>query len=106
VLNPVLEFLYWHMNWHTEHHMFAGVPCYNLKKLHQAVRDDMPKPRTVSEAWREMREIWDRQQVDSDFLFETPVPACTKIKDIDELPESAIHESIGDLAPRGLREPS
>ena len=41
-LNPVFEFLYWHMNWHTEHHMYAGVPCYNLKKLYQAVRDDMP----------------------------------------------------------------
>ena len=31
-LDPLSEFLYWRMNWHLEHHMFAGVPCYNLKK--------------------------------------------------------------------------
>ena len=53
-LNPVFEFLYWHMNWHTEHHMYAGVPCYNLKKLHQAVKDDMPEPRRLVGAWREV----------------------------------------------------
>ncbi|MGY8902743.1 MAG: fatty acid desaturase, partial [Flavobacteriales bacterium] len=35
----LILFLYWHMNWHTEHHLYAGVPCYNLKKLHQAVKD-------------------------------------------------------------------
>jgi fatty acid desaturase len=106
VLNPVLEFLYWHMNWHTEHHMFAGVPCYNLKKLHQEVQKDMPAPRTVSEAWREMRETWDKQQVDSDYFFDTPVPADTSMKDTDAEPDSTILESIGDLAPQGLRKPS
>ena len=32
-LDPVSEFLYWRMNWHVEHHMYAGVPCYHLSKL-------------------------------------------------------------------------
>ena len=36
-LDPLSEFLYWHMNWHLEHHMYAAVPCYNLKRLHRAV---------------------------------------------------------------------
>ena len=27
-LNPVVRFLYWHMNYHIEHHMYAAVPCY------------------------------------------------------------------------------
>lgn len=106
VLNPVLEFLYWHMNWHTEHHMFAGVPCYNLKELHQQIREDMPKPRTVREAWREMRETWNRQQVDSNYFFDTPIPKNTKITEIDSESDSQIHESIGDLAPHGLRRPA
>merc|ERR1711879_845294 len=57
-LDPLSEFLYWHMNWHLEHHMFAAVPCYNLAALHKAVADDMPAPRTVIGAWREMRETW------------------------------------------------
>ena len=32
-LDPFSEFLYWRMNWHTEHHMYASVPCYRLKAL-------------------------------------------------------------------------
>lgn len=104
VLNPMFEFLCWHMNWHTKHHMFAGVPCYNLKKLHQQIREDMPKPRTVRQAWREMQETWDKQQVYPDYYFDTPLPDNRCVKKID--PDTAIHESIGDLAPKGLREPS
>ena len=61
-LDPFSEFIYWHMNWHTEHHMYAGVPCYNLSRLYREIALDMPKPRTLAEAWREMRTIWKRQQ--------------------------------------------
>jgi len=32
-LDPLSSFLYFRMNWHLEHHMFAGVPCYNLRKV-------------------------------------------------------------------------
>ena len=34
-LNPILSFLYWHMEYHVEHHMFPSVPSYNLPKLHE-----------------------------------------------------------------------
>ena len=44
--------------------MYAGVPCYNLKKLHQEVKDDMPEPRSLVGAWREMLETWERQMID------------------------------------------
>jgi fatty acid desaturase len=103
VLNPVLEFLYWHMNWHTEHHMFAGVPCYNLKELHRQIRDDMPVPRSLAEAWQEMRETWDRQQVDPGYFFDTPIPANSGIRDVETGSECEIQESIGELAPKGLQ---
>ena len=73
-LDPVSQFLYWRMNWHLEHHMFAAVPCYNLKRLHGVVAADMPRPRTVVGAWREMRQTWKRQQVDPTYQFETPLP--------------------------------
>jgi fatty acid desaturase len=46
-VNPLVGFLYWRMNWHTEHHMYAGVPCYNLRKLAKEISDDMPEPRTL-----------------------------------------------------------
>ena len=73
-LDPLSEFLYWRMNWHTEHHMFAAVPCYNLKKLAKVIADDMPRPRTLVGAWREMRDTWRRQQEDPTYQHDTPLP--------------------------------
>ena len=35
-----LEFLYSNMNYHMEHHMFPGIPYYNLPQLHQKLRQD------------------------------------------------------------------
>ena len=45
-----------------EHHMFANVPCYNLEVLHKAIADDMPAPRTLVGAWKEMLETHARQK--------------------------------------------
>ena len=101
-VNPLAEFLYWHMNWHTEHHMFAGVPCYNLKKLYDEIADQMPGPRTITGAWKEMRDTWDKQQTDPDYYFDTLVPPIAGAK--KELPvDNALETSIGDLAPKGLQ---
>ena len=44
ILNPIFSFLYWHMEYHTEHHMFPMVPSYNLKKLRQEIYKELPKP--------------------------------------------------------------
>ncbi|MEM7113602.1 MAG: fatty acid desaturase [Chloroflexota bacterium] len=99
-LNPLAEFLYWRMNWHTEHHMFAGVPCYNLKKLHQEIANDMPKPRTLWEAWREMRDTWERQKTEPDYYFDTPLPETAK--ETRGQASDALESSIGELAPKGL----
>ena len=41
-IDPLSSFLYWRMNWHMEHHMYAGVPCYNLRKLSRAIAADCP----------------------------------------------------------------
>tara|TARA_Y100001970_G_C14128943_1_gene800555 strand:- start:1021 stop:1320 length:300 start_codon:yes stop_codon:yes gene_type:complete len=43
-LNPILSFLYWKMEYHLEHHMFPMVPSYNLKKLQNEIKDQIPKP--------------------------------------------------------------
>lgn len=109
-LNPISEFLYWHMNWHTEHHMFAAVPCYNLSELHGIVKDDMPVPRSLVGAWREMRDIWLRQQNDPDYQFTTPLPPSANAAvttESDELARAdAVVASIGDLAPDELKSDS
>ena len=90
------------MNWHLEHHMYAGVPCYNLKKLHKILATDMPKPRTLVGAWREMKEVWERQKVDPSYEFDTPVPSTNVEK---SQPKSKLEASIGDLAPEALAVP-
>lgn len=42
ILDPFSSFVYWHMEYHTEHHMFAAIPCYNLKKFSEFIADQMP----------------------------------------------------------------
>ena len=103
-LDPLSEFLYWRMNWHLEHHMFAGVPCYNLKKLHRAVADDMPAVRSFLGSWREMREIWHRQKTEPGYQFDTPLPdTAGRAAMADESEEELLRSSVGDIAPPELR---
>ena len=114
-LDPLSEFLYWHMNWHIEHHMFAGCPCYNLPALHRAVAQDMPKPRTLIGAWREMRETWQKRIHQPGYCYDTPVPSGSGYrKDSSSssssssspdasVSSSSLGASIGDLAPETLR---
>lgn len=42
ILDPFSSFLYWHMEYHIEHHMFAAIPCYNLKAFSRFVADQLP----------------------------------------------------------------
>ncbi len=100
-IHPFLEFLYWHMNWHTEHHMYAGVPCYNLKALAKELESDLPARKSLPAAWREMRNIWKQQQINPDYELDVPVPAPATQESDDNQADDAIVNSIGDLAPKG-----
>ena len=42
ILDPLTSFLYWRMEYHIEHHMFAAIPCYNLKKFSRFAADQLP----------------------------------------------------------------
>ncbi|HEY1919791.1 MAG TPA: fatty acid desaturase [Streptosporangiaceae bacterium] len=54
-INPVFRFLYLNMNYHVEHHMFPGVPYYNLPRLHEEIKGYLPPPKTsMFEAYREI----------------------------------------------------
>jgi fatty acid desaturase len=75
LLDPVTEFMYWHMNYHTEHHMYAAVPCYNLPRLHRLIERDMPHcPRGLVETWREISAIQRRQAEDPSYRHLAPLP--------------------------------
>jgi fatty acid desaturase len=68
-LPAFVSFVYWRMNYHTEHHMYAAVPCYNLKTLHEAIADDLPPTRGLIDAWREIIAILDRQKAEPGYEF-------------------------------------
>jgi fatty acid desaturase len=73
--NPFVQFLYWHMNFHIEHHMYAAVPCYHLARLHKAIEADLPHcPNGLIAAWQEIMPILQRQRVDPTYQFVVEVP--------------------------------
>ena len=76
LLNPFLRFLYWQMNYHTEHHMYAAVPCYNLGKLHEQVKSDLPYcPAGLAASWKQVIAILRRQKVDPAYQYVADLPA-------------------------------
>ena len=75
ILNPLFRFLYWHMNYHIEHHMYAAVPCYNLGKLHKLIRHESPEPpRGLWAAYREIFAILKSQRQDPGYQYVPPMP--------------------------------
>jgi fatty acid desaturase len=80
ILNPFVRFLYWHMNYHIEHHMYAVVPCYSLGKLHKLIRHDLPQPpKGLLEAWKEILAILKKQKVDPEYQHAPQLPTHTAI---------------------------
>jgi fatty acid desaturase len=74
-LNPFVQFLYWHMNYHIEHHMYAAVPCYRLARLHQLIAHDLPpSPHGLVATWREIAVIQKKQEADPEYQHVALVP--------------------------------
>ncbi len=75
-LNPFLAFLYWRMNYHTEHHMYAAVPCYNLGKLHALIKPDLPEcPHGLFETWKQIGMIVKKQKLDPTYQYAPELPS-------------------------------
>jgi fatty acid desaturase len=74
-LNPIFRFLYWNMNYHTEHHMYAAVPCYNLGKLHEQIKADLPHcPNGLFATWKGIISILKKQQIFPEYQYIAPLP--------------------------------
>ena len=77
-LNPFVRFLYFQMNYHTEHHMYAAVPCYNLRRLHETIRHEMPPTqRGLVATWKEILSILRRQKEEPGYQHVNVLPAKT-----------------------------
>jgi fatty acid desaturase len=74
VPNPIVRFLFWHMNYHTEHHMYAAVPCYNLGRLHRAVKHEMPACHGIIGAWLEIAAVMKEQKKDPSYRPKIDLP--------------------------------
>ena len=69
-VHPVVGWLYWHMNYHIEHHMYAAVPCYNLAKFHDAIKDQLPEgPNGFIQGLKLVGEIKKRQEEDPEYVY-------------------------------------
>jgi fatty acid desaturase len=75
-MNPIARFLYWRMNYHVEHHMYAGVPFYHLAALRKAIEPDLPvaDDGLFRSCWNIVR-ILRRQKTDPAYAFEPILPA-------------------------------
>jgi len=73
--NPAINFLYWNMNYHIEHHMFPMVPYYNLPALHEEMKHDCPP--ACPSFWAAIKEtfyaLW-KQRTDPGYVLERPLP--------------------------------
>jgi len=76
IFGPLVGYLYWHMNYHIEHHMYAAVPFFNLEKLHEAVSSDMPEPpRGFLRGLRRVFAIQKTQRHNPEYCFRPVFPA-------------------------------
>ena len=74
-LNPLLNFLCWNMEYHLDHHMFPMVPSYNLKKLHEVVKDEMPElKKGIWAAYKEIIPAIIKQSKDPNYILQIPLP--------------------------------
>jgi fatty acid desaturase len=78
-INPISRFIYWNMNYHIEHHMFPMVPYHALPRLHEMIKNDLPRPTTsILACYREMLPIWARQMRGEDVFIVRELPPTAK----------------------------
>lgn len=68
-------FYYWNMQYHLEHHMYPAVPFFNLPKLREAIKDDLPPaPHGLYATWKEVLGIKANISMDSSYQFIPDIP--------------------------------
>jgi fatty acid desaturase len=74
-VNPLVRFLYWNMNFHIDHHMYAAVPFHQLPKFHEILKKDLPEsPKSFSAGLRLVLDIKKRQKAEPAFIYVPKFP--------------------------------
>ncbi|MBI0331162.1 fatty acid desaturase [Burkholderia plantarii] len=90
-LNPVLQFLYWNMNYHVEHHMFPNVPFHALPKLREAIQADLPPAYNgLFSAWGEILHVFRMQRRDPDFMVTPLVPGKLPLATVGQTTDTTL----------------
>ena len=78
LMNPVLRFIYWNMNYHVEHHMFPMVPYYNLPQLYEDMKPyTVPATPSVLAAYAEIIPALLKQIKDPSYVIPRNLPEGT-----------------------------
>ncbi|SDG77709.1 NADH:ubiquinone reductase (Na(+)-transporting) subunit F [Winogradskyella thalassocola] len=89
-MNPISRFIYWNMNYHTEHHMFPLVPYHALPKLHELIKDDCPPVYTsIYDAWSEIIPAIKRQVKEPGYYVKRKLPEAKTIA-----PEGLVRSNV------------
>jgi fatty acid desaturase len=76
MMNPISRFIYLNMNYHVEHHMFTMVPYYNLPRLHDMIKHDLPAAEpSIFGAFRKLLPVLVRQLKYEDAVLVPDLPA-------------------------------
>jgi len=64
------------MEYHIEHHMFPTVPSYNLPKIHELIRDQLPKTRNgLCGAYKELIPALVKQAKNPNYKIPLAIPS-------------------------------
>ena len=79
-LNPIISFLYWKMEYHCVHHMYPTIPSYNLDKLHDHIKDQLPKANNgLIDAYKDIIPTLLKQKEDPSYHFPVSLPGNQNI---------------------------
>ena len=74
-LNPFFNFLCWNMEYHLEHHMYPMIPSYNLIKLHELIKDQLPSAKkNLWEAYKEIIPAIVKQAKNPNYKIDVQLP--------------------------------
>ena len=94
-MNPVSRFIYLNMNYHIEHHMFTMVPYYNLPKLHELIKHDIPLPEpSIFAAYRRLLPVLIKQlkYEDAVIIQDLPDGATPYRQEVEKLRPYAVQQ--------------
>jgi len=95
MMNPVSRFIYLNMNYHIEHHMFTMVPYYNLPKLHELIKHDIPLPEpSIFAAYRRLLPVLIKQlkYEDAVIIQDLPDGATPYRQEVEKLRPYAVQQ--------------